>query len=128
MNQTKGIHTIPVVRTLWISSIILVIFLSLSPKIDVPLEFRQSDKIAHFVAYFWLSALPFFAFENPNAAVLGALCMIPLGIGLEFGQIMVPGRFFSIGDILADIAGMVLGICMAGSVKKRLAVRASSNG
>lgn len=128
MKKTKFINTIPVVRTLWISSILLVVFLSLSPKIDIPLEFRQSDKIAHFVAYFWLAALAFFAFEKPGGAVLGASCMAPLGLGLEFAQTMVPGRFFSLGDILANFAGVGLGICMAATVKKRWGIQTSSSG
>ena len=114
--------TNPILRTLWISSIILVVFLSLSPKIDIPFEFRESDKVAHFVAYLWLAVLPFFAF-SPPAALRRALFMVPLGIGLEFAQIMVPGRSFSFGDILANIAGIALGIWMAGALKKRLKVR-----
>ena len=112
-----------IVRVLWGFSIILVVFLSLTPKIEIPLGFRDSDKIAHFVAYIWLSVLPFFAF-SPPAALRRALFMVPLGIGLEFAQTMIPGRFFSFGDILANIAGIALGIWMARSLKRRLNVQA----
>ena len=111
----------PIVQTLWISSIILVVFLSLLPKLEIPLEFRESDKVAHFLAYLWLGALPFFAF-SPPAALRRALLMVPLGISLEFAQMMVPGRFFSFGDMLANVAGIALGIWMAGVVKKKLTI------
>ena len=112
----------PVVRTLWICSIILVIFLSLLPKLELPLEFRESDKVELFLAYLWLGVLPFFAF-SPPVALRRALFMVPLGISLEFAQIMVPGRFFSFGDMLANAAGVALGIWIAGVVKKRFKVQ-----
>ena len=100
-----------------------MVFLSLLPKIEIPLEFRESDKVAHFLAYLWLGVLPFFAF-SPPAALRRALLMAPLGISLEFAQMMVPGRFFSFGDMLANVAGIALGIWMAGVVKKRFKVQA----
>ncbi len=117
--KTRFLTPNPVVRTLWICSIILVVFLSLLPKLEIPLEFRESDKVEHLLAYLWLGVLPFFAF-SPPAALRGALLMAPLGISLEFAQMMVPGRFFSFGDMLANVAGIALGIWMAGVVKKSL--------
>ena len=122
-NQNRFSATNSIVRTLWILSIFLVVFLSLSPKIDIPLEFNESDKIAHLIAYLWLAVLPFFAF-SPPAALMGALCMAPLGIGLEFAQKLVPGRSFSFGDMLANIVGISLGIWIAGMIKKRLKAKA----
>ena len=120
--KDRSSNTVSMVRTLWFFSIILVVFLSLSPKMEIPLEFRESDKVAHFAAYLWLAILPFFAFQPP-AALRRALVMVPLGIALEFLQILVPGRTFSFGDILANVAGVVLGIWMAGAVRKRLKVQ-----
>jgi len=115
-------HTISIVRILWIFSVILVVFLSLSPKMHVTLEFRESDKIAHFIAYLWLAVLPFIAF-SPPAALRRALLMVPLGIVLEFAQTVVPGRFFSFGDMLANFLGVVLGIWISGVVRKKLKVQ-----
>ncbi len=111
---------------LWTFSVILVVFLSLSPKIEVPLDFRESDKIAHFIAYLWLAVLPFMAFSHP-AAWRGALLMVPLGIVLEFAQMVVPGRFFSFGDMLANALGIVAGIWLSGAVKKKFKVQVEAN-
>jgi len=48
-----------------------------------------------------------------RAALTEAFLMVPLGIGLEFAQRHVPGRDFSIADMIADSVGVALGIVVA---------------
>ena len=105
------------VRTLWFLSIILVTYLSVVPRLQIPYEFSGADKLGHFLAYLWLGILPFFGFETRRAAVAGALLMILLGIGLEFAQMSVPGRNFSLADMAADSAGVASGILLAGQAR-----------
>lgn len=95
---------------LWIISVCTVSYLSVMPQVELPFNFRWSDKLCHSLAYFWLSALPFIGFTRGNKALICALLMIPLGIGLEFIQGFIPGRFFSVSDMIANGLGAVAGI------------------
>jgi len=108
-----------IVQLSWFLSIILVSYLSLIPRIQIPYEFSGADKLGHFLAYLWLGILPFFGFSRLGPAFAGALLMILLGIGLEFAQDYVPGRNFSVADMAADCAGVISGIFLAKHIKKR---------
>jgi VanZ family protein len=94
----------------WIISILTVSYLSLISYAEFASYFRWSDKLYHFLAYFWLSALPFFGFASEKRALTWALLMILLGIGLEFAQGVVPGRLLSIWDMIANGLGASAGI------------------
>jgi VanZ family protein len=98
---------------MWMVSIAAISYLSLIPKIEFPLDFENADLVYHFLAYIWLSVLPFFSFPREKTAWVSALLMFPLGIGLEIAQIFVPGRFFSPMDIGANSVGVTLGLCCA---------------
>jgi VanZ family protein len=108
----------------WIASVAMVIYLSLYPSLEIPYGFIDADKIVHLLAYLWLSALPFFGFQVPKAALAGALCMLPLSIGLEFAQHYVPERCFSPADLAANCLGVMMGIWLARSSKRFLFNRA----
>jgi len=107
------------IQAVWVISILLVGCLSLMPRMDIPCRFTGADKLAHGLAYAWLAILPFFGFARMRAAFTGAFLMVPLGIGLEFAQRHVPGRGFSILDMVANCVGVALGIVAAGYVKNR---------
>ena len=107
------------IQSAWVISIILVVCLSLMPRIEMPYQFGGADKVAHCLAYAWLAILPFFGFAKMRAAFTGAFLMVPLGIGIEFAQQHVPGRDFSILDMVADSAGVALGIVVARWVKNK---------
>lgn len=106
------------VLLLWLASTVVVICLSLSPGLELPYDFSNADKVYHMLAYLWLSALPFFAFSKTERSFIGALSMIPLGIGLEFVQFYVPGRSFSVADMAANCLGVILGIWLARYIKR----------
>jgi VanZ family protein len=101
-----------IAQVTWIISILLVSYLSLIPQTALPHTFIGADKIAHFLAYFWLSLLPFFGFKEIRHAVFAAVWMIGLGIGLEFAQAWVPGRQPSLFDTIANSTGVLLGILL----------------
>jgi VanZ family protein len=107
-----------IIQVVWLFSIVLVGWLSLTPRIEIPYQFSGADKLAHCLAYAWLAILPFFAFARMRAALAEALLMVPLGIGLEFAQRHVPGRDFSVADMIADSVGVALGIIIATYVAK----------
>lgn len=107
------------VQALWVLSMSLVAWLSLTPRIEVPLHFSGADKVAHCLAYAWLAILPFFGCGRMRSAFTGSLLMVPLGMGLEFAQNYVPGRDFSVLDMVANTTGVALGIFAALCVKKK---------
>ncbi|UCF83693.1 MAG: VanZ family protein [Desulfobacteraceae bacterium] len=94
----------------WIISIGTVSYFSLIPTAEFPFDFRWSDKLCHSLAYLWLSVLPFYGFTKAQRALKAAFLMIPLGIGLEFAQVFVPERLFSLGDMIANSFGASIGI------------------
>jgi hypothetical protein len=94
---------------LWAISLGAVCYLSLTPRIEFPADFWKADLVYHFLAYSWLSVLPFFGFQRPKPALMSAILMVPLGVSLEFAQIWVPGRLFSAADLGANIFGAFCG-------------------
>lgn len=99
-----------IILFLWGISISMVCYLSIVPRVEFPVYFRWADVVYHFCAYLLLSFLPFIGFRNLQSAWISALLMIPLGIGLEFGQHFVPARVFSITDMAANSCGALVGI------------------
>lgn len=95
---------------LWVVSIGVVCYLSLQPEVEFPLDFERADLAYHTLTYFWLSFLPFVIFGDGKRRLLAAFLMIPLGVVLEIGQSFVPGRTFSVLDMVANSCGTLLGV------------------
>lgn len=88
--------------------LILVIgFLSLQPIENLP-DVQIWDKIQHLVAYGALAGCGLVAYPNRLWQVIGFT--IAYGIGIEFAQGLVPGRFPSIGDAVANTLGAVIAL------------------
>lgn len=105
---------------LWGASICAVIFLSLFPRVELPVDFWNADKLYHCAAYGWLALLPMMGFADQRRASSVALSMIILGLLLEVGQYFIPGRMFSLLDIIANALGVILGIFLGNYLRKRL--------
>ncbi len=82
--------------------------LSLWPQ-GIVSDHHHLDKIGHFAAYAALSFLPaLFAMSIRQAvAILMLICLI--GVGLEGGQALLPGRVPSLLDTAANLTGAVAG-------------------
>jgi VanZ family protein len=115
---------------LWILSILLVMIGSLlpasSPAIRAIGMLPVSAKGLHFCAYTWLALLALLAIKRRPVAVLAALAMIVLGVALEFGQKLVPGREFEIRDMFINGFGCLTGIAIA-ILSRRIVPAASSS-
>ncbi|MDD3249620.1 MAG: VanZ family protein [Smithellaceae bacterium] len=116
---TSSIRSGPILF-LWGVSVCSVVFLSLVPRVELPVDFRNADKVYHCAAYSWLALLPVMGFADRRIALFAALSMILLGLLLEVGQYFIPGRMFSIPDILANMLGVALGIFSGRFIGKRL--------
>jgi VanZ family protein len=115
---------------LWLLSILLVLIGSLlpagSPVMRAVGRLPVSDKVLHFCAYTWLALLALLAIKRRFLAVPAALAMILLGVALEFGQKLVPGRAFEIRDMFINGFGVLTGIAI-GILNRRIVPAESSS-
>ena len=115
---------------LWILSIILVITGSLlpasSPMIRAVGRLPVNQKVLHFCGYSWLALLALLTVKRRSLAVMVALSMILLGVALEFGQRLVPGRAFEIRDMFINGFGVLTGIAIGILSRRRVPAVASS--
>ncbi len=84
-------------------SLVFIYVLSVVPVEALP---PTNDKLNHIAAFFYLS-------------VVGGVCLNRLklflllffyGIFIEFTQLFVPGRYCDWRDVVADVAGILLGL------------------
>ena len=88
-----------------------VVWLSLTPS-PPKLDFSQSDKLGHFVAYGALM-LWFAQLYVGSARLLCAAGFVAMGIALEFVQGALGYRSFDVFDMYANSLGVVLGWAVA---------------
>ena len=93
--------------------LLLVISASSIPGNSVPSVIGLTwDKLLHFFEYFILGVLGFRAFykdDNFNIYILCLFCIL-FGCFDELCQKMIPGRFSSHYDIIADGIGVICGV------------------
>jgi VanZ family protein len=98
---------------LWLLSILLVVTGLLMPAASPVMRaiglLPVGAKALHFCAYTWLALLALLAIKHRPLAIMAALSTILLGVVLEFGQKLVPGRGFEIRDMFINGAGVLTG-------------------
>jgi VanZ family protein len=123
LKRTKKAHLSMVMKAIWIISVALVSYLSLVPKIEFPINVAGIDKVYHSLAYLWLATVPFLGFRRLRIAFVAASLMIPLGIALEYVQrLMAMGRYFEVGDMIANLIGVLVGVALGMLFKARLSM------
>jgi VanZ family protein len=93
-------------------SLVLVLlaigYLSITPTTSISVG---NDKVGHFIAYavlminIGLVTLP--KMKSFRVGIVFAVCY---GMLMEIGQYFVPGRTFSMYDMLANVSGVLIGI------------------
>ena len=98
-----------IARPLFWAALLLVTVVSLWPlSIAAPVD--HADKLVHFFFYLGLGLLAWWGGLWPSQgrfAWIVALALIAHGIAIELGQSLVPNRFASLGDALANAAGVL---------------------
>lgn len=95
-------------RNLFFITLGVIEYLALTPQhIDIIESFW--DKQNHFVAFLVLYVLIGMAYRRFSTWSKIALLML-IAFQIEVTQYFIPGRFFSLLDIVADSIGIVLGI------------------
>jgi VanZ family protein len=93
---------------LWSVASAVVSILYLLPDAGPPGDF-ELDKLAHLVAFSAIGTATWPATQRRQAFIRLFLIGCVLAIGLECLQGWVPGRQFSVFDILANVVGIVVG-------------------
>lgn len=83
-----------------------ITWLALTPSLP-PLP-GQSDKLGHLLAFLTLAFLADFAFPQRGFDAGKFLPLLGYGLGLELLQSILPHRFGSVADLLADAGGLAL--------------------
>jgi VanZ family protein len=97
---------------LLVVSIAALSWAGLEPRLSPPGE-HQFDKLAHAVAFAYLSSLAWVALAGALARQGALLALVGFGAAIEIAQHMVPGREGSVGDLAADVAGIASGVVLA---------------
>ena len=113
-------------RIFWIltvSYIGLIFFLSSLQGFRLPELPENSDKFIHTVAYMPLGFLFYMSLIKSGFGrygfALAMLLTVLYGVTDEFHQAFVPGRYATIGDVMADSIGALFGCLGANFMKKR---------
>ena len=84
--------------------------------------FDGFDKALHFTAFFLFSLLLMLALSSYNykhKEIKAFTISLLLGLFIEITQIFIPNRSFSTWDLLADLAGIIIGILAAKIILKK---------
>jgi VanZ family protein len=81
-----------------------------------------NDKVMHFCAYLALSLLPVIGFRDRRRGLRAGLSMFLLGILMEAGQHVSPGRAVELGDVLANGAGVSCGALLGMPIRACIAI------
>jgi VanZ family protein len=92
-------------RCAFLMAVIMLSVGSLIPSDYLPVH-PLRDKLLHFGGYAVVSGLAMFAIRSPARQVTCLLLLTVLGIALEFGQMLVPGRAFELWDMAANGCGV----------------------
>ena len=109
MRPALAVHG-PLSRAVFVTAVLVSLAVLFTPGSDVPLVPPGVDKIVHAVLFALLAACGRWA--GIDGRVLGWLLLL-YAAGSEVAQaLLVPGRSGSIGDLLADVVGMVTALLM----------------
>jgi VanZ family protein len=99
-----------VFRTLWLAALVLVVVGSLLPDSATPAVLhRLNDKLLHAAAYLVLGLIPALH-EKWSSALLQGGAAIGVGVLMECGQLLSPGRSCDPRDMVADAVGVLVGL------------------
>jgi VanZ family protein len=100
----------------------VIVWLSLTPS-PPKVDFQESDKVGHFLAYGTLMAWFCFLYLRTQTRILYGLGFVAMGVGLEFIQGMLGYRTYEVFDMYANTLGVLLGWAAALAVLPRMRPR-----
>jgi VanZ family protein len=104
---------------LWLLSAIVVAFALMPWSIDMPSS--GWDKADHVAAFAVLAFTGLWAWrDHPTVHRRVLVSLLALGVAIELAQILVPGRMADWRDVVADTAGVLIGLGVASWLSRRL--------
>ncbi|MGO1233760.1 MAG: VanZ family protein [Marinobacter sp.] len=116
-------HTIVILlrkRWLWQSaltvSIIGILYIATADN-RYPIPLSGNDKISHLIAFIELTVLARLSWPRLRA-IWYLPALLGFGLALEATQANLPYRVFSLADVLANAAGIAIGLLIWGGLQK----------
>ncbi len=103
-NRMISLGRSPLARACIVCYALLVAYLSLQP--SVGRQLGHMDKLAHFATYLVFALLAVAVTRSTRSRLHACLAIILFSTALEFTQRLVPGRVFSLADLLANALGV----------------------
>ena len=113
------------ILTVWVCSLLIIIYTSLQPLPEFTYQTRYMDKLLHALSYLWLAMLLFICLKTNKINLLVIISLILMGVALEIIQSYIPGRLFSIYDMIANTLGVLAGAFLGRKIKNLLASASS---
>lgn len=88
-------------------AVVLITYLSITP-MDHAVSDSLNDKANHFIAFYVLSFLADFSFPETRFDWRKVMYILGYGVAIEVIQFYLPNRMFSLFDVLADGAGILI--------------------
>jgi VanZ family protein len=95
-------------KVVFFITVIFILYKALMPSGGTLFHFNHADKVLHASAFFVLSFLLNRASSNVEKRIRNILSLLAFGILIEILQSFTGYREVSIGDVLADLTGILL--------------------
>ncbi len=97
----------------------VVAWLSLAPQVPIPQGFQFSDKLGHVLAYIALGFTAT-ALVSPVAKLALSISVAAFGIALEAAQGQLASRSADLGDVAANLLGLLVGLLVTFAFERQL--------
>jgi hypothetical protein len=105
------------IRNIWFGALTVVVLGNLLPQAGHSAVWSGIEKALHFALYGLLAGCPMILFRGRKMAILLAVATAPLGCILEMGQTVITGHIFSAGNLLANNAGVFIGLAVGATMR-----------
>ncbi|MBD9482599.1 VanZ family protein [Pseudomonas sp. PDM14] len=107
--------------TCFAAVLVVILFAGLRSE-PVPQVFNHQDWLHHAAAFAALVCSARLAFPRVQAFWMVLYCLM-LALLIELGQGLLPMRTASVGDMVANITGVLIGLMVAGGINRQIATR-----
>lgn len=95
-------------RVALVTCLIVVTALTVMPLHEFPPAESINDKLSHLLAFLALAVMADYSFPEKDFIIPKGLPLLAYGIGIEVVQFFIPYRSFSVLDMVADAAGLIV--------------------
>lgn len=109
--MTKFLHILSKsqFKVVFFTALIVTLYKALTPSTGTPFfDFANADKVLHALAFFLLAFLLNRSSSSTTKRIRNILSLLAFGVLIEILQYFTGYREASIGDVLADLVGILL--------------------